>query len=89
MVWMAAVADKEWDELSPTARHIIWVSASIALLKVVKSFLSNTMAILKEARPIILDKPQKLVAHSESIVATPEGTTKTTSEKSVPITGSS
>ena len=49
MVWMAAIADKEWGSLSPTAKHLIMVAVSVAALKIVKSFLSNTMNLLKNA----------------------------------------
>lgn len=52
MVWVAAVADKAWTDLSPTARHVIEISAVVAGLKVVKSFLSTTMQVLKSEMPI-------------------------------------
>lgn len=51
MVWMSAIADKEWSDLTPTARHAIWVLVSISVLKSIKSFVSTTVQVLKEAKP--------------------------------------
>ena len=50
-VWLAAVADKDWDQLSPTARHVIWVSMSVAAIKVMKAWLSTTKQDLKDELP--------------------------------------
>lgn len=51
MVWLAAVADTEWDKLSTTAKHVVEVSAVIAAIKVMKSFLSTTKQDLKDELP--------------------------------------
>ena len=51
MVWMSAIADKEWSDLTPTARRAIWVLVSIAVLKSIKSFTSTTIQVFKDAKP--------------------------------------
>lgn len=52
MVWCAAVANEDWGAISGTARHVIEVSVVIAILKVVRSFLSTTAQVLKDQMPI-------------------------------------
>lgn len=49
MVWMAAVANQSWQDIDPTAKAVIKVS--VAVVKVIKSFLSTTMATLKQNAP--------------------------------------
>lgn len=51
MVWMAAIANEDWSMLSPTARAVVKVSVAVAMVKVVKSFLSTTLQTLKDNQP--------------------------------------
>lgn len=71
MVWTAAVADKEWSALTPTARTFIYIAASIAIIRVFKAFLSTTIKDLKDAKPAA-EEALKVAAVEEkaAIVAT-------------------
>lgn len=51
MVWMAAVANQNWEDLPPTAKTIIKLSVLVAVVKTIKSFTSTTMQVLKDNRP--------------------------------------
>lgn len=62
MVWISSVQDTEWEKLSLTARHTIVVCIIVAMLKVVKSFLSTTISVLQDAMPL----PAGVTAHQET-----------------------
>lgn len=52
MVWMAAVSNQDWSAIPKTARQVIIVSTAIAVIKVIRSFLSTTAQLLKDQMPI-------------------------------------
>lgn len=79
MVFMAAIADKEWSEISHTGKLIIYISTSVAVIKVIKSFLSTTIQVLKDSKP----KEGKRVTGEISVVeSTPEKTVETVQKTS-------
>lgn len=52
MCWVASVAQDDWTQISHTARITIMICTTVAMLKVVKSFLSTTIQTLKDNQPI-------------------------------------
>jgi hypothetical protein len=51
MCWISAVANADWNQINPTARATIVICTIVAMLKVVKSFLSTTIQVLKDNQP--------------------------------------
>jgi len=52
MVWIAAVANQDWSTMQRTPKEVIIVSVVIAMIKVVKSFLSTTITVLQDNMPL-------------------------------------
>lgn len=67
MVFISAVANQDWDQLPHTAKITIKLCTIVAVLKVVKSFLSTTISVLQQQMPM----PEGIATHQEI-------TTKTT-----------
>lgn len=52
MVWISAVANQDWEQLPHTAKVTIELCTVVAMLKVIKSFLSTTIAMLQDSMPL-------------------------------------
>ena len=51
LVWMAATANSNWDDLNSTAKATVWLLTIVAILKVWKSLVSTTISDLKKGQP--------------------------------------
>jgi hypothetical protein len=79
MVLISALANQDWKQINGTARFIIYLTASVAFMKSIKNFLSQTMSILQGWTP---PDPGKTAATTVAVInsgpapaTAPKGTT--------------